>query len=62
LKRDKGLASGIYANSPNRYGGNKCFSNFTNFKKSTICINNKYFSKITWELYLFSMGFADELN
>ena len=62
LKQDKGLATGNYVNCPHRYDGNKFFSILNNFKKALCCRNNKYFSKITWELYLYSMGYADELN
>ena len=62
LKQDRGLATGNYVNCPHRYDGNKFFSILSNFKKALCCRNNKYFSKITWELYLYSMGYADELN
>ena len=60
LKRDKGLASGVYSQSPYRYGGSRCCAYCTNCWKALCGRRNLYHSKMSWELYLGSLGFVDE--
>lgn len=62
LKRDKGVVVGSYSRSPHRHGGNKCCSNLTNCRKVLCARTAQYQSKMTWELYLYSLGYLDELN
>lgn len=56
------MASGSYSRSPHRHGGNKCCSNLTNCGKALCARTAIYNSKMTWELYLYSLGYLDELN
>ena len=62
LKRDKGVARGTYSRSPHRHGGNKCCSNWTNCSKALCARTTIYDSKMSWELYLYSLGYLEELN
>lgn len=56
LKRDKDLASGVHSQSPHRYGGSRICSFFENCGKALCCRRNQYDSKLSWELYINSLG------
>ena len=60
LKRDKGLASGRTSQSPFRYGGSRTCAYCTNFWKALCGRRNVYNSKMSWELYLNSLGLLEE--
>ena len=63
LKRDKGVARGSYSLSPHRHFGNAPCSSLLNCKK-ILCGGPAmlYHSKMSWELYLYSLGYLEELN
>lgn len=54
LKRDKDVASGIYSESPHRYGGSNAMAWCENFKKALCCRRNIYESRLSWELFITS--------
>ena len=56
LKNEYGLAKGTYRSSPFRYAG--CFNNIW---RSICSRRSKYFSKINWEFYNYSIGNSDAL-
>ena len=62
LKKDKGYVSGAYISSPHRYGGNNMCSCCENFSKALCCRRNVYHSKMSWELYISSLGMTEEYD
>lgn len=60
LKRDKGLASGRTSQSPFRYGGSRMCAYCMNCWKALCGRRNIYHSKMSWELYLNSLGLIEE--
>jgi hypothetical protein len=57
LKADKGEATGKYRANPYMYS-----SFCLNWRRSLCCRRRPYNSKITWELYLYSLGFTEKLK